>query len=335
LCGPAHRVCPRKLKMDVSVIIVNWNTKDLLGDCLGSIYAQTRTSEFEVIVVDNKSSDGSAEMVTAKFPDVKLVVNDTNRGLAAAINQGFKIAVGRYVLLLNSDTLICDQAIDKTMAYAENHSDFGVVSCQVVDSDGQIMMTSFSFPSPWNLFCRLSGLASTFKNSRLFGAERMLWWDRKSDRCVDVVSGSFMLVQREAMEQVGCMDEDYFLYFEETDLCYRVAKAGWKTVFWPGAKIVHVHGGRQSSQKDSIQMFAQFHKSLLIFFKKRLGLGSYFPAKLMLTVNSGLRFLGGVIMAAMIGVLGKDTSSKQDRVHKHWLVVKCCVAGITRSRISE
>jgi len=265
--------------LDVSIVVVSWNTCGLLRECLRSIYEQTRTSEFEVIVIDNNSSDNSVEMVRTKFPDVKLIVNDTNRGLAAAINQGMEIAGGRYVLLLNSDTLICEQAIDKTLAYAQNHPGLGIISCQVVDSDGRITMTSFSFPSPWNLFCRLSGLASTFKHSKLFGAERMLWWDRKSERQVDVVSGSFVLVRQEVVKQAGYMDEDYFLYFEETDLCYRVAKAGWKTVFWPGAKIVHVHGGSQSSRKDNLRMFAQFHKSLLIFFKKHLGPVSYFLAE--------------------------------------------------------
>jgi len=321
--------------MDVSIIIVNWNTRELLGDCLESVYEQTRTSEFEVIVVDNNSSDSSVEMVRTKFPDVKLIVNDTNRGLAAAINQGMEIVGGRYVLLLNSDTLICEQAIDKTLAYAQGRPDLGVISCQVVDSDGRIAMTSFCFPSPWNLFCRLSGLASTFKNSKLFGAEWMLWWDRRSERQVDVVSGSFVLVRREAMKQAGYMDEDYFLYFEETDLCYRISKAGWNTVFWPGAKIVHVNGGSQSSRKDGCRMFAQFHKSLLIFFKKHLGTSSYFLARLMLAVNSGLRFLGGVTMAGLMRIHGKDASSRRDRAQKHWLVLKCCAAGITRCRISE
>lgn len=314
--------------MDVSVIIVNWNTRDLLRGCLESIYEQTRTSEFEVIVVDNNSLDDSTEMVSKNYPDVKLIVNDTNKGLATAINQGLEIAGGRYALLLNSDTLICEQAIDKTLAYAQGHPDLGIVSCQVVDSDGRITMTSFSFPSLWNLFCRLSGLASAFKKSRLFGAEWMLWWDRKSERQVDVASGSFVLVRREAIEQVGRMDEDYFLFFEETDLCYRISKAGWKTVFWPRAKIVHVHGGRQSSQKEAMKMFVQYHKSLLIFFKKHYTLPTCLLARLMLIVNSGLRSLGAIMTAAMLRILGKNANSKWDSVGKYQGVIKYCVLGI-------
>lgn len=312
--------------MDVSVIIVNWNTRELLSDCLESVYKQTRTSEFEVIVVDNNSSDSSAEMTCTKFPDVKLIVNDTNKGLAAAINQGLGIALGRYVLLLNSDTLICEQTIDKTLAYAQGRPDLGIVSCQVVDSDGRIAMTSFSFPSPWNLFCRLSGLASTFKNSKLFGAERMLWWDRKSRRQVDVVSGSFMMVRREAIKQVGRMDEDYFLYYEETDWCYRFARAGWKTVFWPGARIIHI--GDQSSQKEALKMFVQFHKSLLIFFKKHYGLPVYLLARLMLIFNSGLRSLVGITMAGLMRITGKDRISRREQARKCWWVLRYCVSGI-------
>ena len=198
--------------MDVSVVIVSWNTRDILRGCLRSVFEQTRRVSFEVFVVDNNSHDGSADMVRAEFPEVKLIENAENRGFAAASNQAIRMASARYMLLLNPDTIVLDDAISRCVGYADLHPDVGVVGCQVLEDEHRISPTGFSFPTPLTVFLELSGLSRAFPRSRLFGRPEYGWWDRTSEQDVDVVAGMFMLVRREAIAQVGLMDESYFVY---------------------------------------------------------------------------------------------------------------------------
>jgi len=264
---------------DVSIIIVNWNTKDILRDCLMSVYAQTQNITYELIVVDNASFDGSAEMVKKEFPAVILIENIRNAGFAAANNQGMQIANGRYFLLLNPDTIILDGAVQKTSTFADEHTDIGVLGCQVWINEQEIQQTCFSFPSLSGLLFQETGLRRLFPNSRFFGRSNYGWWDRKNQLDVEVVSGMYMLVRRKAVEQVGMMDEDYFVYAEEADWCYRFWKADWRCVFTPEARIIHLDGGSQSTAQISVKMFVQMQKSMLIFFRKQKGIGSWLCAK--------------------------------------------------------
>ncbi len=276
--------------MDISIIIVSWNTKELTCECISSIYQQTSKVSYEIIVVDNGSADGSAKAIKGRFPDVRIIANKTNRGYAAACNQGIRESQGRYVLLLNSDIVILDGAIEKTVIYADCKPDAGLIACQVRNDDGSVLKTSFCFPSIPNLIFWTFGLSKIFKNNRLFGRERMKWWARDTERQVDVITGMFMLARRHAIDEVGLMDEDYFFYGEEVDWCYRFHKAGWKVMFWPGAGIVHVGGGRQSSRKVPVRAFVQEQKSTLIFFRKRRGQISYFAARTMFVILYTLRY---------------------------------------------
>lgn len=249
--------------MDVSVIIVNWNTRDILCNCLQSVYEQAGEVDFEVIVIDNASTDGSVEMVKKDFPQVDLIENSKNRGFAAANNQGMAIAHGRYVLLLNSDTIVLDGAIQKTVEFADQQAAMAVVGCKVLNPDRTIQATCFMFPSLLNLLLSATYLYKLFPRSRFFGRERMLWWDRNDVREVEVVTGCFMLVRREAIEQVGVMDEAFFMYAEETDWCYRFKKAGYRSLFFPGAQIIHLGG--QSSTKVKVRMLIELRLSVLRF----------------------------------------------------------------------
>jgi GT2 family glycosyltransferase len=302
---------------DVSVIIVNWNTRDILRDCLRSVFDQTCELAFEVVVIDNASSDGSAAMVKSEFPQVILIENQDNRGFAAANNQGIALAKGRYVLLLNPDTIVLDQAVQKTIKYADQHPDIGVVGCQVHVDAETIQRTCMMFPSVLNLVIQKSGLARFFPRSRLWAREQMGWWDRKSERDVDVVSGMYMLVRRAAIDQVGLMDEDYFIYAEETDWCYRFKKAGWRCVFAPVARIIHRDGGGKSTAQISVKMFVQQQKSILIFHKKNLGIGSWFAAK-MIYLGSML-FRMSVFGPMSILGMGRNSSKK---AAQSWAAVK-------------
>lgn len=232
---------------ELSVIIVNWNTEGLLRDCLASVYRETREVAFEVIVVDNASSDGSVAMVRREFPGVKVIENTTNRGFAAANNQGLAVAAGRHVLLLNSDTLILDGAIQKTVAFANSRPQAGVIGCRVENADGSLQPTCFMFPSLLNLALMVTHLYKVFPRNRFFGRQAMTWWDRGNEREVEVVTGCFMLVRRDVLDSVGGFDEAYFFTGEEADWCRRISRAGWKLLFTPSARIIHLDGA--SSRK--------------------------------------------------------------------------------------
>ena len=251
---------------DVSIVIVNWNTRHVLHDCLKSIYDQCGEIDFEVIVIDNASVDGSAEMVKKDFPQVTLIENSQNCGFAAANNQGIDISKGRYVLLLNSDTVVLDNAIAKTVAFADSHLEAAVVGGRVLNPDRTLQPTCFMFPSILNMLLSSTYLYKLFPKSRFFGRERMTWWSRNDIREVDVVTGCFMLVRREAIEQVGLLDERFFIYGEETDWCCRFKNAGWKVMFTPCTNIIHLGG--QSTQKKATAMVVQLRKSILQFMKK-------------------------------------------------------------------
>ena len=251
--------------LDISIIIVNWNTRDILRDCLRSVYEQTRDIRYEVIVVDNASSDSSVEMVGTDFPQAILIENSENCGFAAANNQGISIARGRYVLLLNSDTIVLDEAIQRTLIFADQQTETAVVGCKVLNRDRTLQSTCFMFPSLLNLFLSATYLYKVFPRSRFFGREQMTWWDRNDERQVDVVTGCFMLVRQEAIQKVRMMDERYFMYTEETDWCYRFKKAGWRIMFTPSAEIIH-YGG-QTTKKMADKLHLQLYGSKLIFMK--------------------------------------------------------------------
>jgi GT2 family glycosyltransferase len=314
--------------MDVSIIIVNWNTRESLRDCLRSIFEQAGNLVYEVIVVDNASTDGSVEMVENDFREVKLIKNQENRGFAAANNQGIALAEGRYILLLNSDTIICDNAIEKTMRYADKRSDAAVIGCQVWENSDTIQMTCFGFPGLVNIILNTFGLSRQFKLNRFFGRERMLWWRRDSERQVDVVSGMFMFVRREAIEQVGMMDEDYFLYYEETDWCRRFAGAGWKLVFWPGARIIHTDVGSKSSNQIPLKMFVQKQKSQLIFLKKHSGRLSYWLGSLLISVSFILRLSISLLIAALKKIMCKRIDNELTAIRRQWAAFKFCAFGV-------
>ncbi len=274
----------------VSVIIVNWNTRDLLRDCLQSIIDQTSAS-CELIVVDNASADGSADMVRAEFPDAVLIANDQNNGFAAANNQGLAVARGAHVLLLNPDTIILDGAIDKMLDWLARHPDVGCVGCQVLEGPEVIQRTGFAEPGLLNLLIVSLGLMRLDGIHPFFGRPWYTDWDRKSERDVDVVSGMFMLVPRPVLDQVGPLDDAYFVYSEEADWCYRIRQAGWRCVFTPEAQIIHLDGGSKSTSQIRSRMYVQMQKSHLIYSRKHHGTLGYLGAKLIYILSAALRLV--------------------------------------------
>lgn len=227
--------------MQLTIIIINWNTLKMLNACLKSVYENTHRDTVEVIVVDNASEDGSQEMVTREFPQTLLIRNTENRGFAAANNQALEVATGKYVLLLNSDTVVHDTVLQCSVDYMEKNDEVGVMGCRVLNTDGTLQPTCSQFPTLLNLVLLTSGLWK-FKSPKFFDRFQMRNWERKDEREVDVIAGCYMLVRSEAIKQVGLLDESFFFFGEETDWCKRFQYAGWKLRFSPVGHITH-HGG--------------------------------------------------------------------------------------------
>jgi GT2 family glycosyltransferase len=255
---------------DVSIVIVSWNVRDLLRDCIRSIEDETRRPH-EIIVVDNQSPDGSADMVRDEFPHVRLIANSDNRGFAAANNQGLSVARGRNVLLLNPDTLVLDGAIDTMLEWLERHPDLGCVGCQVLETESDVQLTCFSDPGPLNLLLVETGLHRLLAGSRFFGRPEYVGWDRGDARDVEVVSGMFMLLPRAVVDEVGPMDDAFFVYSEEADWCRRIRDAGYRCAFTPVARIRHREGGGKSTASMRPRMYVQLQKSKLIYVDKHYG----------------------------------------------------------------
>jgi len=255
---------------DVSIVIVSWNTREILRDCLVSIARETRTSH-EVIVVDNASTDGTQDMVAVDFPDIMLITNTENVGFAAANNQGLDIASGAKLLLLNPDTIILDGAIDCMADWLDAHPDVGCVGCQVWENEKTIQHTCFAEPSPLNLVIGEFSLHRLARWIPAFGRPEYTGWNRRETREVDVVSGMFMLVPRPVFEAVGPMDEAFFVYSEEADWCHRIRDAGWRCVFAPVARILHLEGGSKSTVQIRTRMYIQMQKSKTIYARKHYG----------------------------------------------------------------
>ncbi|RLC80656.1 MAG: glycosyltransferase family 2 protein [Chloroflexi bacterium] len=254
--------------LDLSVVIVNWNVRDLLRRCLLSILASSQTCKFEIIVVDNASTDGSVEMVRAELPAVHLIANTENRGFPAANNQGLAIARGRYVLLLNPDTEVVGDALATMVAFADAHPDVGMIGPQLLYADGSVQSSRRRFPTLATGFLESTWL-ERYASRRLL--ERYEFLDQPDDvvQDVDWLYGAALMARREAVEQVGPMDEGYFMYSEELDWCRRFRDTGWRVVYLPAAQIVH-HEGKSSEQVVAARHI-HFQTSKVRYFRKYHG----------------------------------------------------------------
>lgn len=233
----------------VSIMLVNWNTCSMTLECLASIYAETRTTHFEVIVVDNASSDGSAEAIAEQFPQVTLMAEQRNHGFAYATNISVARARGQYVLLLNTDTLVQKGGIDELVAFAKARPEAKIWGGRTVFGDGSLNPTSaWGKITPWSVTCMATGIAAMFPNSSLFNPECYGGWQRDSERTVDIVQGAFFLIERDFWEKLGGFDPAFFMYGEEADLCHRARALGANPRMTPQAQIIHYGGQSSASQ---------------------------------------------------------------------------------------
>jgi GT2 family glycosyltransferase len=250
--------------VDLSVIIVSWNTKEFLLPCLQSVIENEQEISKEVIVVDNGSQDGSGNEVKKTFPLTQLIENEKNQGFARAVNQALRKASGRYVLLLNPDTRVKPGAIERLMSFMDAHPKAGISGAQLLNSSGSKQNSIANFPSLATELLNKS-LLRWLSPSRFPGKERI--YSEPID--VDSVIGACMMVRREALDQVGFLDEDYFLFLEETDWCYRMKKAGWRIYHVPDAEVYHFQG--KSAGKEKKRARIEYFRSRYHFFKKNKG----------------------------------------------------------------
>jgi hypothetical protein len=255
--------------VDVSVIIVNRNTGKKLYDCLKSVFEQSNNCTIEVIVVDNASSDNSQLMVKSEFPLVHLIENKQNIGFARANNIGIKNSTGRYLALINSDVVVFKDCIEKLILRMDENADVGIAGPKILNTDNSLQPSCRRFPSLWNNFCQAVGLDIVFPRSSFFGGWSMKYWAHDSTKSIDALSGCFWMVRRTALDDVGLLDERFFMYGEDLDWCRRFHDAGWDVCFYPDAQAVHYGGA--SSAMAPIRFYLEMQKADLQYWEKHHG----------------------------------------------------------------
>jgi hypothetical protein len=271
--------------MDLSIVIVSWNTRKLLEECLASIQSNPPVGEYEVWVVDNASTDGTSSSIQQNYPQVKLINNTNNIGFANANNLAISQCTNRFILVLNPDTVIKPDALPTLIRYLDEHPRSGAVGPRVLNPDGTLQTSCYPAPTLARQLWKLLHLDSL----HAFGEYDQTRWDQKRDRHVDVIQGACLLLRKEALDQVGLFDEDYFMYTEEVDLCYRLKKAGWELTWVPHAEVIH-YGG-QSTQQVAPEMFINLYQSKILYFRKNHGRAVSLMYKLILFVVSLIRVL--------------------------------------------
>ncbi len=251
--------------MILSMVIVSWNTKDLLEKCISSILMNQPGGEYEIWVVDNASTDGSAHMVRENFPSVKLCESTENLGFARGNNMAIRQASGKYVLLLNPDTEVKPGALDTLIHFMDENPLAGGAGPYLLNPDGSLQASSFPIPTLAREFWHFFRLDVIFP----IGVYKMKRWPTDHIRPVGYLKGACLILRHSALDQVGLLDEDYFMYTEEVDLCFRLQKAGWRLYWVPQAKVVHY--GQQSINQVADEMFQQLYKTKIIFFRKSYG----------------------------------------------------------------
>ncbi len=307
--------------VDLSIVILSWNVRDLLRQCLESVASGRPLSTnhppltTEIIVVDNAASDGSVEMVHTEFPEVRLIANQTNRGYTGGNNDGIAVAVGRYVMILNPDTRVLADALAAMAAYADARPDVGVVGPQLLNPDGSVQSSRRRFPTLTTGLFESTWLQPLAPRDVL---RRYYMLDQPDDAIqeVDWLFGACFLVRREVIQQVGALDEDFFMYSEEMDWCRRIQQAGWKVVYLPTAQVIH-YGGKSSDQVAA-QRHIYFQTSKVRYFRKHHGVLTAGVLRVALLAM----YAWQLVLEAAKGVLGHKRALRRERVRAYWQVLR-------------
>lgn len=278
--------------MDISIIIVSYNTKDILFDSLASLLKSFQGQlSYEIIVVDNGSEDGSTLMIEENYPEVKIIKNEQNFGYTRAMNQGLKIAQGAYCVQLNPDVLIETGSFEKLFVWMNKHEDVGVCTPKVVNRDGTLQkQCRRSFARPWDVISYFLGLDRLFPGSRFFGRYLKTYLDEDQVADVDAVSGSCMFIRRSVIDEIGYLDERFFAYQEDADFCFRAKAAGWKICYMPYASVMH-YGGQGGSKNEPYKAIRAWHHSYYLYYRKNLAQDYFFAVNWIMYAAMGAKFI--------------------------------------------
>jgi GT2 family glycosyltransferase len=262
--------------MDLSFCIVTYKVRDYLRDCLDSLFHSNLSGEYEVIVVDNHSQDGTRAMLEGEYPFVQFIENSTNEGYTRPMNRAMKLARGRYVVQLNADTLIPPGTFDRLLDYMEKHPAAGICTPKILNRDGTLQKQCRRGEArPWDVITYFTGLARLFPKSRMFGRYLQSFYGEDEICEVQAVSGSCMVIRREVIEGIGFLDEQFFAYQEDSDYCIRARKAGWKVMYMPAAQIIHF-GGEGGSKSSVYRAVYHWHRSYYLYYRKHLAKDYFF-----------------------------------------------------------
>lgn len=284
--------------MKLSVIIVNYNVEHFLEQCLHSVRKASKNLSVEIFVVDNNSVDGSLAMIRNKFPEVKLIANKQNTGFSRANNQAMRIAQGEYILLLNPDTVVEETTFDKVVAFMDTHPDAGGLGVQMIDGKGNFLPESKrGLPTPAVAFYKIFGLSKIFPKSKTFGRYHLGYLDKNQTHEVEILSGAFMLMRKAALDKVGLLDEDFFMYGEDIDLSYRIILGGYRNYYFHDTRIIHYKG--ESTKKSSVNYVFVFYRAMAIFARKHFSAQNARLFSFLINLAIYLR-AGAAIMARFI-----------------------------------
>ena len=255
------------MAIDISIVVVNYNVKYFLEQCLHSVRKASQNISSEFFVVDNNSVDGSCAMIREKFPEVHLIENDQNLGFSRANNQAIRLSSGRYILLLNPDTVIEEDTLTRCLDHMEKNPDAGALGVRMIDGKGNFLPESKrSFPTPRIAFYKVFGFSRLFPKSRVFSRYHLGYLDENEMNDVEVLPGAFMMLRKSALDKVGLLDEDFFMYGEDIDISYRLMKAGYRNIYFPETTIIHYKG--ESTRKGSMNYVITFYRAMIIFARK-------------------------------------------------------------------
>ena len=279
--------------MEISVIIVNYNVRVFLESVLHSVQKGMQGLQGEIFVVDNASQDGSVAMIVERFPDIHLIASDVNLGFGKANNRAMHECKGRYLLILNPDTIIQEDTLRTMIDFMDTHPDAGMAGCKVLNADGTFQLSCRrGFPTPWASFCKAFGLSSIFPQVKTFAGYNLTYLDENKSYEIDALAGSFMMVRREVLQQTGGFDEDYFMYGEDLDWCYRTKKIGWKIWYTPATQIIHYKG--ESAKRSNMNEVRIFYEAMRIFVRKNFTAPYIFIS--FLRIGIGMRSFIALIM---------------------------------------
>jgi len=301
--------------MKLSVVIICWNDLKVILDCISSVFAETSAIDYEVIVTDNASSDGSVAAIRERFPNVRIVENTENGGFGKGNNAGIRVTEGEYVLILNPDTIIRDRALEKLIAYADRHPEAGAFGCRVLNRDGSVQLSAHPLPTLWTLLMKSLGLRWPGRLWAGFCSDSYPNWDGRSERQIGFQGGCCLLARGKLLKELGGFDERFFHQYEDADLCRQIWDSGRPVLFFPGAEITHIGG--QNRGTYSIKVELEIERSVYRYFYKYYGLKGIVWTRYISIIGLATRHAACQLLFG----LRRDEISKS-RLHKYEVLLK-------------